>query len=228
MQFTSPANDLSFRTLFFPLAWYTYIGSFYTYPSKHFCFQKSVFFHILGYLFPTTTTHLSTVGSLCRPLVCMINGSGVKLCKCRYWEVPSEERGCRMVVELIDPVTGSQQMSLDEWPFCGEFTIVRVLTTASTNNYFLRIRIIKSSLVEHIKPSSYHRNEGAVVWFLSICSPKFNSCPFLYFFSSHPHMCPLWGSDGANNRWLFPHPHSRILRCIFHLQDLQSYSSSAL
>lgn len=101
-----------------------------------------------------------------------------------------------MVVELTDPVTGSQQMSLDEWPFSGEFTI-RALTTSSTNNYFLRTRIIKISLVEHIKPNHITaRNEGAVVWFLRIFSPKFSSLSFpVLSLSSHPHLYALWGSQ---------------------------------
>lgn len=45
-------------------------GAFYTYTyiSKH-LFSKVCFFHILDYLCPTTATHLSTIRSLCSPLV---------------------------------------------------------------------------------------------------------------------------------------------------------------
>lgn len=73
-----------------------------------------------------------------------------------------KERECRLVVELIGPIKGSLQMSLDVWPFCGEFTIIGSLTS-STNNYFLRTcsepRIIEISLAGYTKPSSYRGKE---------------------------------------------------------------------
>lgn len=41
-------------------------------------FQKSVFVYISDYLFPATAANLCTVESLLGPLICVINGSGVK------------------------------------------------------------------------------------------------------------------------------------------------------
>lgn len=64
---------------------------------------------------------------------------------------------------VADPVTGFQQLSLDEGPFCGEFAIIRALATSSTDKYFLRTcsepKIIEISLAEHVKPSPYHGKE---------------------------------------------------------------------
>lgn len=48
-------------------------------------------FPILDYLFPTTAAHLSAAGSLCRPLVCAINGSGVQCVRADIGKSPQSK-----------------------------------------------------------------------------------------------------------------------------------------
>lgn len=136
----------------------------FTLTSANTCFQKSVFFHISYYLFPAATTHLRAIRSLCSPPVSVSSGSGVKhvspdIEKSQKSPLP---KGEGMEAGGGVDLKRALGISLHEWPFCGEFPIIRALT--STNNDLLRTcrepRITEIPLAEHTKPSSCRGKEG--------------------------------------------------------------------
>lgn len=115
-------------------------------------------------LFPTATTHLSTIKSLCSPPVSVSSGFGVKYVspdieKSQKSKLP---KGKGMEAAGGVDLMWSLTIFLHEWPFCGEFPIIRALT--STNNYLLQTccepRITEIPLAEHTKPSSCQGKGG--------------------------------------------------------------------